>query len=339
MTSLKENGSGIEGIRAVRIPVATILIGCVLVSLAATRLGMETADTDTYLRVYDDYAAADGLLNAPFGPLFMLIGWIGKNLGATDSGYLWLVAIAGVSAKLVGIRRCSQFFWLSVAVYISKYFALHEMAQVRAGIAAGIFLFSIPLLQRRAMFKYTLCILIASAFHQSALAYLLLYPIGKITYRKFTPLATLAAGGLIFSILNVNGALLSLASTHFPKINTYLDLLSAGEYSEIHIFNTEIVLKILIWSVLAANYNKLSRNYKYFDLLFRIWTLSLILYFSMISVPVFAFRVSELLDISTIILFPALIIAFPGKIIGSLCFFTVVMAFFVNYYFLQPIFL
>ena len=327
--------------RTVLFPVliSILLLGSLLIPAAAMRLGLETADTDVYLQEYATYDVTSGLLGGPFEPAFMLLSWIGKSLGANAGQYLWIVASIGVLLKLLGIYRSSNFFGLAILVYLSKYFLLHEMTQMRAGIATAIFLCSLPFLHRREGWRYVLCIVLACAFHQSAILYILLYPVCKVTKRKILPLFLLIAGGVLFALLNASGMLIGLAAGYVPKIESYLELLAAGEHAEIHLFNAEIIVKIVVWLILLSRYERLSDRYFLFDTIFKIWTLSIVFYFALSSVPVFAFRVSELLDVVTIPLLPALVVAFDITLVGLGVFTAVITFLFANYYFIQPIFL
>ncbi|WP_413706959.1 EpsG family protein [Ralstonia sp. Ralssp110] len=326
--------------RALFPTIASVLfLAGLLVPPAALRLGLQTADTDVYLQQYGEYDLGEGLLNGPFEPAFMFLSWVGKELGANSFQYLWIVALVGVLLKLLGIYRSSHFFWLSILVYISKYFLLHEMTQMRAGIATGIFLYSLPMLHRRDGVRYFFCSLTATAFHQSAIIYLLIYPICKESKRKILSLSMVIGIGLMFSLLNANGMLFEFLSNYIPKIRAYLILLASGEYADINLFNAEIILKIFVWCVILSRYDRLSNRYYLFDVLFKVWTMSIVLYFALASVPVFAFRVGELLDVVAIPLLPALIVAFDRVWIGLGIFFSMILFWVVNYYFVQPIFL
>ncbi|MFX3577238.1 EpsG family protein [Ralstonia mannitolilytica] len=320
--------------------ILNVLLLCgVLIPAAALRLGLATADTEIYLQEYTKYTFADGLMSGPFEPAFMLLSWLAKRLDLDAASYLWIVASIGVFLKIIGICRSSQFIALSILVYISKYFLLHEMIQVRAGIATGIFLCSLPFLHQRRWARYLICVLIATAFHQSAIIYIVLYPICGAANRKLSSVIPLVASGLLFAALNMNGALINFFASYVPKVENYLELLAAGEHAEIHLFNVEVILKVVIWFTLAARYERLCKEYFIFEPIFKIWTLSIVSYFALSSVPVFAFRISELLDVVAIPLLPALIVACRNILIGRAMFFAVIALSFVNYYFIQPIFL
>lgn len=326
-------------LQGIRIPIVEILILVLLVPLAATRGGLVTADTDIYIRIFEEYDPADGLFGGHFAPAFTALSWIAKYFNLEVIGYLWIVASVGVMLKLIGIRRSSHFLLASILVYLSKYFLLHEFAQVRAGIASAIFLYGIPYIASRKPWRYLLSILVAAAFHPSAFLYLAAYPLGSQRWndRKLVIFAAVAAS--LTYLLNYHGVLFGLVAQVFPKVEVYIDLLAEGQYAEINLFNVETVLKIGIWLVFYGSSSELRERFKYFDVLFRIWTLSLIVYFAFSSVPVFAFRASELFDIVSIPLLPALLMVFKNRLMGSGVFMSILGLFVVNFYFIQPIIL
>lgn len=335
----KGRGSFLEHLYGTRIPVVGIAILLVLLPLAATRAGLTTADTDIYIRVFEEYEPVNGLFGGDFAPAFTALSWLAKSCRLDVAGYFWIVAGFGVTLRLIGIHRSSHFFLASVLVYLSKYFLLHEFAQVRAGIASAIFLCAIPYLAARKPWRYLLSIMAAAAFHPSAFLYLLVYPLGS-QYRNNNRwlMWTVLGGGFVY-LLNFNGALFTMLAQIFPKIEVYIDLLAEGQYSEINLLNVEVIIRIAIWLVLYGASRELRGHFRYFDVLFRVWTLSLISYFAFSSVPVFAFRTSELFDVVSIPLLPALLVAFRIRLIGFASFALVLGAFVINFYLIQPIIL
>jgi len=335
----KGRGVFLEHIYGTRIPVVGIAILLVLLPLAATRAGLTTADTDIYIRIFEEYEPVNGLFGGDFAPAFTALSWLAKYCNLDVAGYFWIVAGFGVTLRLIGIHRSSHFFLASVLVYLSKYYLLHEFAQVRAGIASAIFLCAIPYLVARKPWRYLLSIMVAAAFHPSAFLYLAVYPLGSQYWNNSRWLICMVLGGGLVYLLNNNGALFTVMAQIFPKIEVYIDLLAEGQYSEINLLNVEVLVRIVIWLLLYASSRRLRAHFLYFDVLFRIWTLSLIFYFSFSDVPVFAFRTSELFDVVSIPLLPALIVAFRNRLIGFASFALVLGAFSINFYLIQPIIL
>ncbi|MFN3712003.1 MAG: EpsG family protein, partial [Alishewanella aestuarii] len=77
-------------------------------------------------------------------PAFWLIVELNRSLFEGNERTFFLIfAILGVSLKIIAISRLSLDPILSLWIYICSYFLLHDMTQIRAGVASGIFLLSI----------------------------------------------------------------------------------------------------------------------------------------------------------------------------------------------------
>ena len=158
------------------------LVGILLVAFAAFR--PENIDKDyanyvnsfkqfeaplDYFRYFDDWAF--------FEPLYYFIPSLLKTY-FTTSYYIpltfFLFAAFGVSLKLTGIGKLSNFFFLTVLCYFSHFYLLHEMTQIRAAIASGSLLLLIPIVQKKKHLLAILIIALTCLLHYSALFLLLL---------------------------------------------------------------------------------------------------------------------------------------------------------------------
>jgi len=230
--------------------------------------------------------------------------------------FFLIFATLGVSIKFLAIKRLSKVHLLSLIVYLSLYFILHEMTQIRAGVAAGLFLLSIPDIYDRNFRKFIIKSLLAFSFHYSAIVMLPLYFLNpkKLNIIYFL----LPIVGFILAIFNLSQFFLLNFIHMLPnflayKINIYLALLELGEHSEINIIN--VYYSFLLFSIYFCFFlyvkNKIKNNY---DILFiKTLTISLFSFYFFSDVPVFAFRISEFLNIVVIIFLPNLIFYFKQK--------------------------
>lgn len=230
--------------------------------------------------------------------------------------FFLIYAILGVSIKFLAIKRLSKLPWLSVGVYLSSYFILHEMTQIRAGVATGLFLLSIPDIYHRNFRKFIIKALLAISFHYSAIVMLPLY----FLHSKKLNIAYLLLPivGLISAYFGLSKTLLSNLANLAPnflayKINLYLTLLELGEHSEINIVNFyySSLLLLTYFGFFLYIGNKIKNDY---DVLFlKILALSLFSFYFFSNVPVFAFRISEFLSFVTVIFLPNFILYFKQK--------------------------
>lgn len=189
------------------------------------------------------------LLNIPFSqanfldkePAFWMLVEINRVLFSSNERTFFLIfAIIGVSLKILAINRLSSMPFLSLWAYICLYFILHEMTQIRAGVASGIFLLAIQDIVNRNLKKFIIKVLFASLFHYSAIVMLPLYFLNlrKISIIYFF----LPVIGLFLAYFGLSKILLLNFTDFLPeflsyKLRIYLSLLELGEYKEIHIFN------------------------------------------------------------------------------------------------------
>jgi len=251
-------------------------------------------------------------------PAFWVIKWFNDIFFHSNVHTFFLIfAALGVSIKFLAIKRLSKLPWLSVIAYLSMYFILHEMTQIRVGVAAGIFLLSIPDIYNRNFKKFIKKALLASLFHYSAIIVVPLYflnprKIGKIYF-------LLPITGLLFAYFDLSKMLLTNFVGALPeflayKVNIYLSLLELGEHSEINTFNVYYSFLLLIVSYFSLFRNTMDKTKFSYDILFiKILSIMLFMFYFFSAMPVFAFRISEFLGVISIILLPNLVMYFKQK--------------------------
>jgi len=276
------------------------------------------------------------LLNIPFSqanfldkePAFWMLVEINRVLFSSNERTFFLIfAIIGVSLKILAINRLSSMPFLSLWAYICLYFILHEMTQIRAGVASGIFLLAIQDIVNRNLKKFIIKVLFASLFHYSAIVMLPLYFLNlrKISIIYFF----LPVIGLFLAYFGLSKILLLNFTDFLPeflsyKLRIYLSLLELGEHKEIHIFNffysSLLILLYFIFSLYYYAKNKIKfNNYDIFYI--KVLSLLLFTFYFFSPVPVLAFRISEFLGVVLIILIPHIALMFKQKdIIKALIF-------------------
>ena len=252
-----------------------------------------------------------------------------KFLGFAFSGFLIVVAFISITIKVSTFhyfckKNEESFFSLIVVYYFTTFYLLHDMTQIREGIACGIFLFSLNPLQKGNIRQYVLLFLVAFFFHYSSILMLLLIPLKK---NRLGPLfLMLPIFGFLFhgkslSIFE-NESIMSVLSTVLPpvadKISKYVDLLSKGEHDNINVFNIVYLMEMVLFYFYYFSRNKDMQNWEI--LFFKIFSLSLFSFYFFSDVPVFAFRLAEFFGQVDLILIPFLFSKIRPKEIGHLLF-------------------
>jgi len=230
--------------------------------------------------------------------------------------YLFLIyAALGVSLKFIAIKQLTNLWFLSILIYIANFYMLHELTQIRAGVASGLLLLSIKPLYERNIKQFILFALAAVLFHSSALIIFLFWffdvkKINKIVFMSLIPLAY---------ILNIVGVHLTTLIYLIPipliqvKFEAYNLILSNGEMTTINIYSVFTIIRIFICLFLTWKVELITKSNKYVIILLKIYILSCCLFVLLSDSPTIAFRLSELLEVVEIILIPVLIYGFSGK--------------------------
>jgi hypothetical protein len=285
-----------------------IYFGIVLILTAGLRVEGLTLDYDNYLYAY--YNSSDAA--SRFEPTFTIIAVFVKSTFNNPIFLFLIYAFLGVTIKFIAIKQVTHVYLLSALVYFSNLFLLHEMTQIRAGVAAGILLLCIKPLYERNLKKFLFLTVIAITFHYTALVILPLWFLNsKKINKKFIWLIPFAY------ILVLNYMSLGFLVEHIPidKIQVLYALYKneGGFVDNLNVFNLLLLSRIFISLILFYNIDKISKINKYAPVLLEIYILSHVFFILFSDIPALSFRISELLGVVEIILIPFLIYLFKGK--------------------------
>lgn len=322
---------------------AAYALALLLVAHATFRGSYADLDSVIYSSWYQELAAIDasdflqrllasGWVFAPredslarFEWGFSLLGWLLGAAGAPVELFYAVAASLSLLPKAYLAVRYTRHPVLAMVWYASFCYLLLEMNAMRAGIAAALMLMAlVPLYQQRRV-RYTGLVLLAAAFHLSALfaLLLLLYARWRISALSLA-VALLVALGLSFVDLTV---VLGLLGGAFAKISEYKAALDSGfgdvAYLRINPLNLSSVgflaLGLLLMTALAGRRPQ--------DVLttsaLAIYFLPLLVLFSFASFPIVAGRLSELLCIYQVLMVVRLLDKLPLKLLGQFAVLTV----------------
>jgi len=295
-------------------------IGVVLILIAGLRpIGIDK-DSLNYVQLL-----GIDITNANFidkEPAFWIINEFNKYIfGGNEQTFFLIFAILGVSLKLIAIRKYSLLPLLSIFTYICMYFILHEMTQIRAGVATAIFSFAIEDIKNKNLKSYLFKTILAMLFHYSAILMLIVYFINpnKLNLKLFFFFPTIGALIAIFKhqSLSIFSSLTSILPEFIGyKIDLYILLLDEGIFSDINIFNFLYLSLIVIYYFSLLNYKRMKSEY---DIIFiKILGIMLFLFYFLSFLPVLAFRVSEFFEVVLIFLIPHILLAIKEKTIASI---------------------
>lgn len=226
-------------------------------------------------------------------------------------------ALVAIVLKSISIFKYSFNPYLALLIYYSNFFFLHEMTQIRIGVAAGIYLFSFQYYLKRQNKVFILGILLATLFHYSAIIFLSTFLFKRDHFRQswyaLLMILTLPLGLLKIQAFNIFKIIAKFDDTN-DKVDTYSNVIQYNLGDTANIFNPLNLLNLLITAYLLIIIPKsdLIKD-KLLGLFLKFNIIGLFLFSFFSSNSLLAFRVSELYTISTIFLFPYLVKYLPFK--------------------------
>ena len=156
-----------------------LLAGGLFVLVATMRYGIGY-DYFNYERLYEQLGpmTAAQLVQDPVGKQFIGYSLVTHLLYRAGLDYRSLVLVINLlmtGVVLWFVKRYSPLPWMSLFFYLTLQFFAHSMNLFRQSIAATICLLAYPFLKRRKLLPFVLVVLLAAAFHTSALFFLPFY--------------------------------------------------------------------------------------------------------------------------------------------------------------------
>jgi hypothetical protein len=296
----------------------SIIFVC-LVILAGFR-GLNVArDYDNYVTFFYMIRAGESIPELSEPSYYYIVGLV-TSFSDSYLPVFVIYAFLGVFFKMLSFERILgiKSSFLAVIIYISNFYILHEMTQIRIGLASGFFLLAIPYIVKRNFFKYVVLILIGTFFH---LSILITIPLYFIESKKIKPLFWLGllVINLLFYIFHLSLmdlALLFTPESYKIKIYAYKTfMLEATNDTNIRFVN-RFLLYLILNLFLLYHWKRLAKESPYFIILLKLSFVSLSTAFFFYDFYLFAFRFSELIGVVQICLFAFVAFTFNNKLFG-----------------------
>lgn len=284
-----------------RIPIYLIL--CLILVLVAGFKDMDSVnDSYNYEYIFENYD--DPLLAKGVEFSYLWISRILYHCFQDVHSIFLLYAFLGVSLKFIAFRKLSPIIFLPILFYISNYYLLHDLTQIRAAVASGFFILSIYYFDRDKKIALLL-ILCALFFHYSSAALLPLLFLNnkdiKGIYKYFW--AFLIPAGYMLYFLHISLFTFIPIPYIANKIEVYQNLAERGiAGSDINVFNMVFLVRILCFYYNLYFLDTIKQFNHRTPILLKIDALSLFSFPALATIPALSFRISELLGIVEILL-------------------------------------
>jgi hypothetical protein len=294
---------------------ALVCISIVLIFVAGLRMPGIDRDSVNYIDFFNSFGSpaeyfTDLNKNIFYEPLYYLIpSTIRYTFDLSTYWTFLVIAIIAITLKIYAIKKLTDLALLSVLVYFGHFFILHEMTQIRAGVASAIVLLCIVQIEHKRFLYFIGLILLGTLFHFSIVIFIPFFFLSAEELNKKLYLALLYFPYIMYA-LKVN-ILTILDQLHLGvisnKLQLYNDLFEKGDDSEINVFNVLFIIQLIICTVFIIKSEVLYQENRYALLLIKIYAISASFFVLFSAIPIIAFRLSELLQIVQIILLPFLL--------------------------------
>ncbi len=286
-------------------------------------------------RDYTNYLINFEIVNQINDPIFLTIlepGFIAIvyiiRLIASENYPLVIMcffALSAVALKLKMFKELTFNPFLAGLLYFSQYFFLHEMTQIRIGLASALFFVGVPYYLRGQKLTFIAFVLLGTAFHYSAILYLAVFIFDA---RKFSKPFYIGVLGLsvVLAFFRPPFAnyFASLDSAQVSvKLDTYSQMGVVGYFDQVNVFNVVTLTNIAccLYFLLFVPKEVFIKS-KIINFFLKCNLLSIFLLALFSGVASVAFRISEIFNVASIFLFTYLATKLP---FGKLNIFVVVL--------------
>jgi len=161
---------------------ALTTLGIVLICLAAFK-PMTTADAinyETYFYQYDD-----DIVELSVEPSYRFLSRLFLSMGFGITAIFLTYALIAIPLKLTMLWKLMPFVFTAMIVYVGVYYPLHDVVQIRCGVATAFLFLAIIPLEKRQYLLALLLTLVAAISHYSSLAFLPILLVGNIEVGKY----------------------------------------------------------------------------------------------------------------------------------------------------------
>ncbi len=285
-----------------------VVFGIILISIATFKTVGNDDDSENYEMMFEHYDDTFITLSVEYS--FLLISEFLNSISHDVVILFLFYTTISICIKFVAISQLTTNIFLTLVIFLSHFFILHDMIEIRVSVSAAFFLLAIRPICNKERLKAFFFLAIAVFFHYSALVLLplLWFNNNPLSNRTKYILMSIVPLGYVLYFLHID----VLTTIPIPyigdKLELYAELKDLGKFDEILIFkNILLLILILSFSMLIIYVDTVYEYNKYIPLLLKIMGVSFACFFLFSSLPVLSGRLYELFGVVDIITIPCLI--------------------------------
>lgn len=278
------------------------LISVVLIVVATFR--PETMrDYATYT---DSFFSTNEFLR--YEPAYVFLVQLIKGFTSEVKFLFLIMSTISITLNIIAIKKWANFIILSILVYLSNLFIIHDMIQIRCAVSCALFLFAIPYIYQRNFLKFIFIIFICTLFHYSSIVLVFFYFLNSSNINTYFYYSLIPLSYLLCFLNSRLGTFISIIPIDFVQEawNMYSNAMDNDIGTKINLFNIFIILRIIICYFLLFYSKSIKLYNNYFIIWIKIYTFSICAFLILSDVPVLSFRISELFQCVEFLLLPML---------------------------------
>lgn len=282
----------------------------IMVIISGTRPGTRVSDYSVYEGIFYDYDSLRNQLSVE--PTFLWICELFNKMGGTIRWVIWVYALISIPLKIYSMSKMMTpaVFFLAIPIYLGNFFQLHDCEQMRVAAALSIMMYAYLLRYQGKKWLWIPFWLVAITFHHTAVALILpilLTPNHRMGKWWRISLIALIPLGVVFWLAKIN----PITTIPIPYIEAKMLLyelaISNGDHPDILVLHPIVLLRIITFLYVMYYYDLIYEHLKCINLVLVCEALGLFCWFGLSVMSVFAVRMSELYEITEIIMFASVI--------------------------------
>lgn len=282
---------------------ALFAIGIALICISAFK-PMTTTDATTY--EYYFVCNEDPIVEVATEPTFIYLSrWIIAH-GGDVVVLFFIYAALTIPLKLTALWKCTPYIFTAMIVYMGLYYPLHDVVQIRCGLATAILLWALIPLSKRQYFKATALMLIATTFHYSSLAFLPVLLIGNIPVGKYWKYALGATVPICLALylVHIDATILIPSSQIEGKMDLYKEMSESGGWEEyIPYKQVPFLAEFVLLYVYLFFYDTIKKYCEFAPILVKIIVIEMVCMIMFAGIPVLGARLHELFGVFNVLAF------------------------------------
>lgn len=300
--------------------VTYIALCVMMVLLPATKDVIDTPDAQNYEDMFYRTSSLGIYTELMIEPSFLFISDTLRNAGFSVSALFACYAIIAIVIKGFFFYKMSPTPILTMTIYFSTLYILHDLIQIRVGAAMAFGLGALYYYCNDKKILAAILVGLATFFHYSAilLGVMFLFNNKPLTTKWRILLFSIVPLGFFFCVMKLD--LLSLIPSFDggEKIEIYRELSERGQMEEVTLINPILWLKTIVFLTALWYYEFLKDKNKYLPLFIKLMGLSLFLELILLYTnAIMAFRLSELFCIVEPFIITSLITLFRPIWVGK----------------------